>query len=760
MISKAAGGPLVRHSPEAKWYDYGDLELQSKKNTIETAWLSTVLIRGTASDKVTAMQIMTQRDPVHSLAYVASLVNIVAKKNTREAFSVLSLLKDLFINELLPPKRKLITFAARPVDKINLLSLDKDFDLKRKLILWKFESDLKAIYEKFVAAIERLAGENIEKLGILSCRCAMELLISRAEQEQLTRKQPLMRLIVVKEVERLIYRKLEYFMLYTASCNLILSQMNLHGCDPTLASTLLNIYVGLFRIDSAANLSDVHDVKGSQSDVDKLMKEIDILYKILHQSNFSTAVQTLKLLYQLLTTSEGISDRFYSALYRRILNLQHGTNVDRQLFSLLYRALSSDTAEYRVAAFIKRLLQLSLCRNAPFAAATLILISRLIENRPSLLITKKAANVNNWLAKFNKETEFVGGNEEVYYDYDSFIETINTEVSITSTFESSEEVANDVKPCEKQAFGWMHKNNIVVRNNALVYDPMVRNPLFARADKSIAAELTLLSMHYHPSVAVFASNLLKGISVRYDGDPLLDFTQIRFLDRFVFRNPKTNDMNEKNMRCKVYDSHSVRKLPVMSKEYAAKSRNEIPTDERFLHRFASMKMRMKKENENEVIHEDDDIESVNSDEFNMLLKEEKEKEMEGRKQSLENDADDIRKRDVMDVDEDEEFEDWSEDDIEVQIISSLRNEVDFKGRIRYCGRKNGESSESEFAEETQEKYDSDDSDDFVKQFSYVEDAAISADKFTTMLEEENESERKESKRKTKKVCGFKKRRSQ
>lgn len=34
-----------------------------------------------------------------------------------------------------------------------------------------------------------------------------------------------------------------------------------------------------------------------------------------------------------------------------------------------------------------------------------------------------------------------------------------------------------------------------------------------------------------------------------------------------------------------------------------------------------MKMRMKKENESEVVHDDndDDIESVNSDEFNMLL---------------------------------------------------------------------------------------------------------------------------------------------
>uniref|UniRef100_A0A183HHK4 CBF domain-containing protein n=1 Tax=Onchocerca flexuosa TaxID=387005 RepID=A0A183HHK4_9BILA len=332
---------------------------------------------------------------------------------------------------------------------------------------------------------------------------------------------------------------------------------------------------------------------------------------------------------------------------------------------------------------------LSLCRNAPFAAATLILISRLIENRPSLLITKKAAD----LTKFNKEAEIIDDDEEVYHDYDSTIETEYTVIPVTSTLESNKEVDNGVRPCEKVS-GWMHKNNIVLRDNATSYDPMVRNPLFARADKSIAAELTLLSMHYHPSVAVFASNLLNRISIRYDGDPLLDFTQMRFLDRFVFRNPKTTAMNEKIMRRKVYDPHGVRKLPVISKEYAAKNRNEIPIDERFLHRFVSMKMRMKKENESEVVHDDDDdIESVNSDEFNMLLnrfepgerrevfdvdfsqefsseKKKKKKEMKGQKRPLENDTDeeeedDVEKNNMLDADEEEELEDWSEEDTEV-----------------------------------------------------------------------------------------------
>uniref|UniRef100_A0A915PTU4 CCAAT-binding factor domain-containing protein n=1 Tax=Setaria digitata TaxID=48799 RepID=A0A915PTU4_9BILA len=832
--SSSAVTPLVLHSPETKWYNYGNeeraeqltsnleflsrieeqaeillkidcelqREIQSKKSMTETAWLSTVLTRGTANDKISAMQLLTQRQPVHSLAYVASLVGTVAKKNTREAFSLLGLLKDLFINELLPPGRKLIPFSARPVDEINLSSLDRDRNLKRKLILWKFESDLKAVYEKFVGAIERLAGENVEKLCTMSCRYALELLIARPEQEQkllsmltnklghpnktvatrvcgyllqLTRKQPLMRLIVVKEVERLIYRK-------NISCSAqlhaisFLSQLNLYGCDPTLPSTLLNIYVGLFRImvlnkkmdDKMLNallLATNRAFSYAKGDVDKLTKEIDTLYKILHQSNFSTAVQTLKLLYQLLTTSEGISDRFYAALYRRILDLQHSPNIDRQLFSLLYQALSSDIVEYRVIAFIKRLLQLSLCRNAPFAAATLILISRLIDKRPSLLLIKKSAD----LTKFSKDLQsevIDDDDDEIYQDYDISSEQATTEIPVTSKFEDGE--TGDVKPCEKKVFGWVHKNNIVIRDKPTSYDPAVRNPLFAVADRSIATELTLLSTHYHPSVAVFASNLLNGISVRYDGDPLFDFTQMRFLDRFVFRNPKTRGVSEKILRRKVYDPHGIRKLPVISKEYAAKNKNEIPIDERFLHRFVSMKMRMKKEKESEVVHDDDDIESVNSDEFNILLSrfepgerrevfdidfsqefsvEKKKKEVKSRKRQIESDTDregddDDEERSGMDAADDDDFEGWSVDDNEEES-----DDVE------------EESNEGIQREENYISDASDDSDEFAEQLDCVEDAAQSADKFTAMLEEEDESRKKESRRKNQKFGKFKKRRN-
>ncbi len=49
--------------------------------------------------------------------------------------------------------------------------------------------------------------------------------------------------------------------------------------------------------------------------------------------------------------------------------------------------------------------------------------------------------------------------------------------------------------------------------------------------------LQLLS-HYHASVVSFAQQLLDSGVISYPGDPLRDFTIIRFLDRFVYKNPK------------------------------------------------------------------------------------------------------------------------------------------------------------------------------------------------------------------------------
>ena len=52
-----------------------------------------------------------------------------------------------------------------------------------------------------------------------------------------------------------------------------------------------------------------------------------------------------------------------------------------------------------------------------------------------------------------------------------------------------------------------------------------------------------LQNHYHPSVALFAKTLRDGLKVHYMGNPLHDFTLMKFLDRFVYRNPKKQAEN-------------------------------------------------------------------------------------------------------------------------------------------------------------------------------------------------------------------------
>jgi len=144
--------------------------------------------------------------------------------------------------------------------------------------------------------------------------------------------------------------------------------------------------------------------------------------------------------------------------------------------------------------------------------------------------------------------------------------------------------------------------------------------------------------------------LTQGKPVKYDGDPLQDFTTQRFLDRFVYRNPKKdkktasttqNGLDDpideqapvrltKNKRIvnrkKAYNPWGVKSLvtqglsikchfslPVTGREYINKPEAAIPVDERFVHRFMSTV------GESKAQERDFDAASVNSEEFDAIV---------------------------------------------------------------------------------------------------------------------------------------------
>lgn len=71
-----------------------------------------------------------------------------------------------------------------------------------------------------------------------------------------------------------------------------------------------------------------------------------------------------------------------------------------------------------------------------------------------------------------------------------------------------------------------------------------RNPLFAHSEKTSAWEMRFLTCHYHPSVCSFAESVTARKFVDYDGDPLHDFSLKHFLDRFVHKKPKEREQEK------------------------------------------------------------------------------------------------------------------------------------------------------------------------------------------------------------------------
>ena len=61
------------------------------------------------------------------------------------------------------------------------------------------------------------------------------------------------------------------------------------------------------------------------------------------------------------------------------------------------------------------------------------------------------------------------------------------------------------------------------------------------AEKSPLWELVSLTYHCHPTVRLWANNLLKGELLTYNGDPLQDFGLANFLDRIAYKNPKSQE---------------------------------------------------------------------------------------------------------------------------------------------------------------------------------------------------------------------------
>lgn len=162
--------------------------------------------------------------------------------------------------------------------------------------------------------------------------------------------------------------------------------------------------------------------------------------------------------------------------------------------NLLYRVLRNDQSILRLHAFIKRVLQVSCYFPANMACATLYVISQVLQSKKlaNRALTRFAPNIMDCQMIESVQQEDKPKKQE------------STIVLSNVVVDNSEDKSKDIGKTDEV---------VEVKNEfqATSYDPFHRNPLHSGANLSFYSELVALVRHFHPSVSLFAHNILQGL---------------------------------------------------------------------------------------------------------------------------------------------------------------------------------------------------------------------------------------------------------
>ncbi|KAI1415651.1 CBF-domain-containing protein [Hypoxylon sp. FL1857] len=547
-------------------------------------FMSTIMSSGTMSDKVSALTLAIQESPIHHVKALDNLIGLSAKRSRGQALSALAALVDLFgPGMILPSDRRLRLFSSQlglagTLQKHNVKTWSANQSLpgkitKEHLISWIFEDWLKEAYFKMIQNLEVWCDDEVEYARTKAVDLVYALLRDKPEQEsnllrllvnklgdrerkiasrasylllQLLNTHPGMKQVVIRTIEQdIIFRpgqhnRAKYYAINT------LNQTILSTKEPQIADSLLNIYFGLFvallksgelsqhdgntegskgdkrkqqkkgKAPKKAEDKDQHSagdreaaeklvsailtgvnraVPFSQAEQSTLESHLDTLFRITHSSNFNTSIQALMLIQQLSANRHLATDRFYRTLYESLLDPRLITSSKQALYlNLLYRSLKADVDVRRVKAFVKRMLQVLNLHQPSFVCGIIYLIIDLSTTFPDLKTLI---------------------NEPEEHDEDEVVPGVASDAPVDGGEAQSK------------------------KDNG-AYDGRKRHPEYSNAHRSCLWELLPFLKHYHPSVEVYASNLLSGKKVAQKPE-LANHTLIAFLDKFVYRNAKAVD---------------------------------------------------------------------------------------------------------------------------------------------------------------------------------------------------------------------------
>lgn len=679
------------HSHESRLYR----SYKFKNNATDNQWFQTVLKSGTLTDKVSALSLSVTESSVHALEGVASLINMGQKRGRREAVMAIDALADLMLGNddgsgdgrsgLVPGFRKLLGFGEQPLIHAMIERLPEaqwktmeqitagtssdtkqqlawtTIPVKQALILMHVEDWVKARFYEFIVLLDHFAKDSVFHIKSKVVTHAWSLLCAKREQErtlltflvnklgdiekklaskvayllqQLLMKHPVMKWVVVKEIEVFLNRpgnseRAQYYAMVFLN-QIILSN---RPADILTGRYLVNIYFNYFKKlietedapksksgsktrtrDQTENsmgskmmpaiLTGINrsfpfaSISLAEEDIEKVPVDASLkklwddksldqmldehtatLFRLSHLQHvaLTTSVQALHLIFLIVFRSETFKKnntskmaihkmhvvnqqtarRYYRALYSILWDprITQSSRPHALLLNLIFKSLLQCHDTPTFFAFIKRIAQLSgfgvgqnVCGGgAAWETGSLMVISEILKGKKKLGETALISICEKWMKGELQSVDatstergglFSDDDEEHFVDAPDPDDPSESANMSSDTKNAENEPAEGEKTTTKTATDKLHQ-----------YDPLNRSPEFSRAELSPPWELTVLSRHYHPTVALFAETLLyqdatdpntlsETNEIRYPSDPLQDFTLAHFLDKFVFKNPK------------------------------------------------------------------------------------------------------------------------------------------------------------------------------------------------------------------------------
>jgi ribosome biogenesis protein MAK21 len=516
----------ILYQTRSKPYDLDQIDKKDR----DKKWTSDILKSGTFEDKLSALVLYIKKNPSLCLKYVDMIIKMAKTKNRRKAESCSITLKDIFLETFLT-NTKLKSFYSKYSEILNskdsltisddelVKSFIDDFIHKKYLeLIEAIESQmmndpLKAIKKKYMNILlemiskrpereEKILDVIINKLGdpeVEVSNYAMKTLKSLQEAH------PKMSVVIFKNVQNFMSKQSQehnnakfYSLVYLTQMNVIPSSEFME-ISLNFFFDLFNLYSNNSSEHSEKYLSLIvkriniicHAGKNLDSNVKNLINEkMSVLFRLSHSKSVKLRVEVLKLIFSISQENNKNDDkndnfnylnRYYKSLYELLLQKDIlFSKYLREFLKLLLQSLIYDTNLTRVAAIVKRLLQMSLSAEPPFTTCALIILSQVIRNKHKL---------------------------------------------------------------------WKMLENPI--NKISEYDASKRDPEYSNADQSILTELAILSKHYHPTVQKFTKFILENYNkdtISYEGDPLIDFSLVNFLEKFMLKNPKVQKEKKGNKK--------------------------------------------------------------------------------------------------------------------------------------------------------------------------------------------------------------------